>query len=648
MSTGRGRLPDRRSLRLRAHEASNAFLRVTVGDRLGLVVFLGALVFSMLTWRIGFFITDNYTLANTLVAMADGHLTVTEAVYGSLESPGMSVHDGQLYGRNYGQVAFALPFLWALRAATSVADFGLVFAALCSLLLLRLAVQVGRVVDRSAALSVAGSVVALAVFAVNARLAEPLSEQLLPVAALQLSAIVAAAFVASTGYRLFARLHGRRVGASVGIAVVAVTPVGFWASIPKRHVYVVAVLFGVVYAFYRSRDATATDGLLSATGFRALAYALVGLLTWVHAGEAFIVFLALVLADLPTAPANDRRTLVVVGAAFTVSLLPFFLTNVLISGDPLRPPRMLTRFGEISDEATFSSSSGSASDSGGGPSLFGWLPLWLVGPVLELSSRLSLLFDPFVRGSRVLTERPGDVYRTLIRAGYIDSIGSHDNNQAINLTVLESAPVVAGLLGTVGLVGIRLRSASRGHRGSIRTRSRRLCSSFVDSGARATDGFVVLAAVLFFLAYIPRLPLHAQVTVRYLLPLYALGVYGLARQPFVRRVLTDHGRTVLWTYLGGVMLGAQLLFVVVTAGTFGRGGSLQLHAVLGLAVGGTLALLAAASAVDDRFDRLTAIALGLAAALGTTLLVLSGVVYFQYGPYALPMVDWLADLVASV
>ena len=645
MSSGRGRVPAVRSLRPRARTAWDPLVRVAVGDRLGLVVFLGTIVWSFLTWRIGFFITDNYTLANTLVAMADGHLTVADAVYGSLEAPGMSIHDGQLYGRNYGQVAFALPFLWALRGATSVADFGLVFTSLWSLLLLALAVQVGRLVDRRSALAVAGAGAVVSAFAVNVHLAEPLSETLVPVAALQLSTVVAAAFLASTGYRLFARLHGRRVGASVGVAVVAATPVGFWTSIPKRHVLSVAVLLGVAYAFYRSRDATATDALLSATGFRALAYALVGLLTWVHAGEAFIVFLALVLADLPTAPANDRRSLAVVGAAFAVSMLPFFLTNALISGDPLRPPRMLSRFGDLSKEATFGSSSGSRPDSGGELS-FGWLPRWFAGSILELSGRLSLLFDPFVRGTRVLTERPDDVYRTLIRAGYIDSIGSHDDNQAINLTVLESAPIVAGVLGAVGLAGSRLRS-TRGVDRSVRVRLGGVVSSLTDSPGRATDAFVALSAVLFFLAYIPRLPIHAQVTVRYLLPLYAVGVYGLARQPSVRRVLSDHGRAVVWTYLGGVMLGAQLFFVVVTVGTFGRGGALQLHAVLGIAVGGVFALLAAGSAVDDRFDRATAVALGLSAAMGTNLLVLSGVVYFQYGPYALPMVDWLADLLAS-
>ncbi|MFC7195666.1 hypothetical protein ACFQL4_15265 [Halosimplex aquaticum] len=44
---------------------------------------------------------------------------------------------------------------------------------------------------------------------------------------------------------------------------------------------------------------------------------------------------------------------------------------------------------------------------------------------------------------------------------------------------------------------------------------------------------------------------------------------------------------------------------------------------------------------------MTAVIGALAAALGTNLVVLSALVYFQYGPYALPMVDWLADLLST-
>ncbi|WP_459195033.1 hypothetical protein [Halosimplex sp. J119] len=650
MSTDSGRSFDLERSREQAAELSDALVRIAVGDRLGLVVFLGTLAVFGLTWRFGFFITDNYTPANALAALADGSLVVDEALYGSLEAPGMQIHDGRVYGRNYGQVAFAVPFLWALRATLTVADFGLVFASLWSLLVLTLAVQIGRILDRSALMAAVGSAVALPAFVLNAHFAEPLTTSLAALAALQLSALVATAFAASTAYRLFVRMHGRRMGVVAGAAVVLATPVGFWATIPKRHGYVVALLIGVVYAFYRSRTEPTGDSFLSPTGFRGLAYALVGLVTWIHAGEGFVAFLALAAVDLPTARSNDRRTLAVVAGAFFVSLVPFFLTNALISGDPVRPPRMLDQFGEFADDSAFGSGSGSGSGSGEGDGAggTGLVPPALAGPIAELSRRAELLFGPFVGGAHAAVTQPGDVYQTLVRAGYIPSVSGRDNQQAINLTIVESAPLVAGIVGIVGTAAGRIAAArTDGSRHSLSTRvvdaarSRRLTPD------RATDAFVVLLAVLFFLVYIPRLPLHAQVTVRYLLPLYPLGVYGVLRQQSVRRALDTHGRTALWTYLAGVLVGAQLLFVFATVGTFGRGGALQLHAIAGLVVAAAFALVVTASTFDDRFDRATAATGALAAALGTDLLVLSALVYFQYGPYALPVVDRLADVLSS-
>ncbi|WP_436923807.1 hypothetical protein [Halosimplex amylolyticum] len=649
MNLNRERQVDLSFSQQRIRNISQALVRAAVGDRLGLVIFLGTLVVFGLTWRIGFFITDNYTPANTLVALADGHLIVDEALYGTLEAPGMQIHDGETYGRNYGQVAFAVPFFWALRLTLSVADPGLILPALWSLLLLALAVQIGRLTDHRPLMVVIGAGAALSTFFLNARLAEPLSPDLVPLAALQLSALVATAFAASTGYRVLARMHDRRAGVGAAVSIVLATPVGFWATIPKRHVYVVALLIGVVYAFYRSREESADDALLSQTGFRGLAYALVGLLTWIHAGEGFVVFLVLVLVDVPTAPSNDLRTLTFVAAAFTVSMLPFFLTNVLISGDPVRPPRMLDQFGEFSGDSTFSSGSGSGGASGGGGGGgSGLLPPVLSGPVNEITQRLELIFGPFVQGLHATVNRPGDVYQTFVRAGYISSVGSHDNQQAINLTIVESAPFVTGVVGIVGIAANRLVVGRFSGLERVRpVRIADLARTLRRSPARATDALVAVSALLFFLVYIHRLPLHAQVTVRYLLPLYPLAVYGVVRQSQIRRALGTHGLTALWTYLVGVLIGAQLLFVAVTATAIGRGGALQLHAVVGLVVAASFALVATASAFDERFDRATAVVGALAAALGTNLVVLSALVYFQYGPYALPMVDWLADLLST-
>jgi hypothetical protein len=324
--------------------------------------------------------------------------------------------------------------------------------------------------------------------------------------------------------------------------------------------------------------------------------------------------------------------------------VPFFATNALISGDPVRPPRMLSEFAVPTGDGA--GGSGGDAPSGGGSAPL--LPAPVRTVAAAVAERSAIIFGPFVGGAESVVSDPESLYRTFVRAGYDVSIGRLDNNQAINLSVLESAPVLAGVAALVAtgarraVVAVRQDSSE-----TADVRVRRRLRTLRTSQAAATDAFVALVAVLFTLIYIPRLPLHAQVTVRYLLPVYALGVCALARQPWARRVLADRGRTALWSYLAGVLLGAQLLFVVVTVGSFGRGGAFQLHAVVGLAVGGLFAASAVGSALNERFDRATAVTGGLAAALGTDLLVLAGLVYFQYGPYALPAVDYLADLLAS-
>ena len=676
--------------RRRAATAKRLLVRALVGDRVGLTLWLGTLAFVGLYWRVGFFITDNYTLANALLALSEGSLAIESAPYGSLDAPGTSVVDGSHYGRNYGQVAFAVPFLWALRGATTVADPGLVFATLWSLVVLAIGVQVGHLLDRPSAGATVGSAVALVAFGVNAAYATPIEARLLVPAALQISAIVATAFAVATAYRLLTRLHGRRVGVAAGALTLVATPVGFWASVPKRHVFVIALVLGVAYALCRSRDAS-PDGPLSATGFRALAYVLVGLLTWIHAGEAFVVFLALVIVDVPTAPSNDPRTLAIVGVAFALSLAPFFATNVLVSGDPITPPRSFSGYAGGGEPPAFGGDSGAGGSGGGsggtggsgdpgsgdpgsgdpggggsggsgsggsGSGGSGGFPVPFVGRVTAFVGTLvgtavwlsTVLFAPLVDGYDDLVANPGKLNHIFGRGGYLSGVASRDDSQAIYLTVTESSPLAAGLVaGCAAAIAGFARSARR-----IGTANRPVASAlqWLRDGRRApaaaTDAFALLTALFFLLTYATRLPLHAMVTVRYLLVLFPLAVYGLARTPVLRRVVAKQGRLCVWSYAGGVLVGAQLIYVVVAVRDFGPGEAFQLHALAGLAVAGAFALAALASLVDERADRATAVTGGVAAALGTDFLLLSGLFYFQYGPYALPLVDYLAGLLGGV
>lgn len=645
-----GTAPEPTALRDRIGTARRVLFRGLFGTREGAVVFLVTLCFVGAYWRVGVFITDNYTLANALASLADGHLAIREATFGPLASPGTVVHDGRVYGRNYGHVVAALPVLWALEGLATVADPGVLFAALWSLLVVALGRTAGLAVGRPTAGALAGAVCGLGAFAANAAVARPLSAHLFPLAALAIVGMVAAALAATTLYRLVARLHGRRPGVAAGGAAALATPLGFWASIPKRHVTVMALALGVAYALARSRETG--DAPLSPTGFRSLAYALVGLAAWVHAGEAFVLFLALVAVDVPTAPANDRRTLAAVAGVFALSLVPFFVTNWLLSGNPVRPPGLLPRYDHYlaSDGAT---APGGGSGAGSGDSAVGagGVEFALPGPLGTAFETGWLFVEPFVAGARAAVREPGTLYRTFVRGGYIPAVSERDADQAIYLTVLESAPLTAGVLAVAGTALARVRRwlAAGRHVRPVLDAARTRWSSVrtaATSPATATDAFVALVALGFFLIYLPRLPVFAQVTVRYYLLLYPLAVYGIVRQRAWRRVLSDHGRAALWAWVGGVMLGGQLLLVAVALGSLGRGEAFQLHALLGLAAGALLAVLALATVVTDRFDRAAAVAAGVAAALGTDFLLLSGLVYFRYGQYALPAADALSRILA--
>ena len=141
----------------------------------------------------------------------------------------------------------------------------------------------------------------------------------LPTFALQLSTILAGAILVVAAYRLLAERHGTAVGLLAGATVLLGTPVAFWATTPKRHTVAAMFVVLAVYAFARSRRDGETHR--TRTAFRAGAYACAGLLAWVHAPEALVLFVVFVLVDVPTAPDNSPRTLGLLGAVFLVACL---------------------------------------------------------------------------------------------------------------------------------------------------------------------------------------------------------------------------------------------------------------------------------------------------------------------------------------
>ncbi|WP_254274018.1 hypothetical protein [Haloarcula marina] len=594
------------------------------GDRTGLAIFLASACLFAVCWRTSVFINDSYALANGLYSLSNGRLVLTEAVYGpGLETPGVRTYGGELLSRNYGVIVLSLPFLWAIDALGNVVAPRIGVLALWSLALLALVVQVGHLTGRRW-VRVLGSGGVLVVFAANVALAEPLAAKS-HLHALQLFHLTVAAFGPVLLYRLLGHVHTPRVGLLGALLFALGTPLAFWATVPKRHVITATVVLGIAYALYRSRvhaDGAVVENPLA---FRALAYALVGLYAWVHAPEALLLGTCLAAADVGTADDNSPRTLAVLTAAFAVSLVPFFITNTLIADSPLRPPRLLAATG-ATGETTAASGGGTAARNGGES------PFAPLADALETAlSPLTLLVGELVLGFETALRQPGDIFHAYVRSGSSPDVLNRSNEEAVNLSVLESAPILAAVTALVPTIRRWWPRASLPDR--------------TLSATRVVDCFAVLAAVGFALLYATRLPVHAQVTARYLFVLFPLGVYGVLRLPPVREALTGHWRLFCWTLAACVFVGGQLVVVAVALGAAGLGEAFQLHALLSLSAAAPLGLWALAGRSEGRYGQLGAVLLALATSAALLFTCLAAVEYYPVGgAQALPIVRTAGDL----
>jgi len=646
--------------------------RWVFGDRYGVVLWLGLACWFGVTWRVGFFIQDTYAMANTLVALTEGQLHVTELRYSLTfgSQPGLYEYGGRAYGRNYGMLALAVPLVWALEAGATVATPRLLLAGLWTGAGLVLVTQVAEFdrFDRGRTRAV-GSLLVTALFVTSVLTATELGEAQLALVALQLSTILAAATAGLVLYRLLTLLHGRRVGVAAGVGLGVATPVGFWATLPKRHTFVATLVLAVVYAFAVSR----TRGGPAALRARAGAYAIAGYITWIHAFEALFLVAVLGAVDLLTARDRSVRALALVGLVLLVASTPMLATNYAISGNPAQPPRVLpgvdTGFAPASPDtgggggetpsggATPNGSSGNqtqATSTGGGGSGStdgateggGGRPApSLLDTVRDGADAVVTFAGRAVIGGLAVLGQPERLWHTFVRSGTIPSVGYGPNNhEAIELAVLEASPLLAGLAALPVLAGRRLLALTAHRRPSMGTLDPRDWRP-----ARQTDLLVISLAAVLTVVYLPRLPLYSMLTVRYLHPVVALGMYGVCRIPAVRAGLSV-SRWLALSFLGSLAIALLVLLGGITGLGLAVGEAVQYNALWNLTAAAVcaVAVVGWTAGVDRISDRLVAVAVALPAAFASAYLLLSGLVYFRYGHYAFDVVRVIADLLPAL
>jgi len=621
-------------------------------------LFLLACVVFASYWRLDVFIVDTVAVANALANVADGTLQLSTVYYGppDAQTPGVYAHDGRLYGRNYGHVFAALPILLALRAVALVAEPAILLAGLWSLGIVVVGRRLATAFDTGLVAPTAAMLGGF-LFVLNVVGGAAIAPRMFPLVALQLVTLLAAGGLVATAYLLASLFHGHRVGIATAVATMLLGPVGFWATIPKRHLITAFLVLLACYCFARSR----VSGRLFD---RALAYVPVGLTAWVSAPEGFLLLVVLGTVDFVTADRRDLRALLAIGGVLFVSLLPFFVTNLLISGNPLQPPRLLTSYrgggATVTSQPTVAPSNpaepiggadpppqngdtggqtGGGSDGTGGDggatdtpaptdeaSTDGTPSTNPIGSVIAtLAATLTALLDrvlsQFERGIEALD--PQRLYHVFVRSGRIPGVDyTQTGGETIELTLLETAPLLAAL---VAAPGYYLRRWLTQRRLRVRLPS---VSTLRTDPARATDLFAVVFVVVFSLVYLPRLPVHGTVTVRYLIPTVPLLVYGVARLAPVQAVVTEATDTLARATLLAFGLGLALLVAIGPVFQPSVGAVMQAHAVVNLATGG---LVAGWLLVRPDDTRLGAVALACATAAAALFVFATGFEYFADG-----------------
>lgn len=636
--------------------------RVLFGDRAGFTVFVATLVFAGAFWRMGFAINDNETLANGVQALSRGQLAFVDPQFGGENgvAPGTKYHEGARYAREYGLVVPATIVAVALHGLGHLFSLAVLFSGAWCLLLLVVLRELTRDVRYRDEIRLAGVLGVLVLFVGNVVLAAPIATSNVPLLGLQVWTMLCCGFAATVAYRLLALELPGRAAAAAGIGVVVATPVGFWASTPKRHVVVALAVLVVAYAFARRPSVTGDRGRL----LRALPYACAALLVWVHPGDGAILLAAIVTVDLVLGAPYDRTQAAIVGGVFFVALLPFLITNVLVSGNPVRPPQFLPQYtgqplsgtgtGNQLGQLTGVPGAGGDASSDPGPSPDGFSIGSLFRSIAALALDVTGVAAGFLRRARsyagatlsVFVDSPQYVFQTFVRSGYIERAAARGANFSYNLAYLEAMPLLgAALLG--GVHAVRRADPMR----HLWT-DRRVV--FRDAtGSNRVLAFAVVYFALMVLFYQSRLPLHATLTVRYLVPTMPLALYVALRLPALRDVLVSRFRTVGLAYGLTVLVGGELLAGAFILLPFSVGEAVQLHALLALATAGALAAWCLVATLDgpwgatERRGQVGAVLLGATAGTTTVFLLLTGWMHFPYGEYAIPIFDALSDLLRS-
>ncbi|HXY87398.1 MAG TPA: hypothetical protein VEG44_03070 [Candidatus Acidoferrales bacterium] len=348
-------------------ETLKKLYRFALPDDTSSLIFYASLALFIAIWNINIFINDEVTLVGQLFNLVHGSLSMAimpDKIYEGLgfgnSAPilGFTL-GGKVYAfYTHAVPVFAIPFYYLLYMANITIGIRLFFVTVESFSIFMIAMLVGKRCGRARLGVYVGIFTALVVFSVNAYIGSTMAplvfEQWGALMAIQLLNIVATALVMVISYRIFNRyFQSTRLGEFGAMYLLIATPLTFWAVASKDHAISVFLIVASIGSFYKYL-------LEGKTVNRYISYALVGLTVWVRIFDAVPLFAAIFVTDIVTSRGKVKSSLTAF-ATVILSLIPYFINNYLLFGNPLLSPVYLSAHQELASESSVATSGSSSS-----------------------------------------------------------------------------------------------------------------------------------------------------------------------------------------------------------------------------------------------------------------------------------------------
>ena len=506
--------------------------RYVFSDDTSTLFFFASLTFCLALWNLNIFINDEVTLAAQLINLGHGVLsleTTPTRLYEGLSFGGSGpmlafTYQGHVYAfYTHALAVFAAPFYGLLYIISATVGIRLFFASLWSFSIFMVSWLLGKRWGKPRLGRDLGAFVALGLLIINIYVATKLPplvfDQWGALMAIQLFNILATSAIVLFSLSIFRRYFANGRIAAFGAAYILVaTPVTFWAVSAKDHTASVLLIVASIWSLY----IYLLDGK---TRYRYLSYILVGISFWVRVFDAIPLLIAIVLTDLLT---SEGRIKALITAAVTVTLgmVPYFINNFLLFGNPFLSPVYLSAHQEIAQQTSSAAASTSSA---------------LFATIQRLPTLFFSTWD--VQSS---ANWPQHLYHVLF---YV--------NMPVTLSIFQICPLlIVPLFAALPYVVQKLSSFKRG---AVRLKIEK-------KRAIAVTFFVCIVAHL--IIYAPFQEQGFGLDMRYFLPLYIpLLFFTLAS---IRDVLMFEGRierafAAAWIIFAGLVLVYIALFALKTS-----------------------------------------------------------------------------------